>query len=88
MKVQLLELMDNLVHQRKVSVLILAKQTQNFVSVYMIMLINKNVKFPTQFCLGSISNALCVTESREAPLNEKVYDFSVDYNSIDTLHKK
>ena len=88
MKVQLLELMDNLVHQRKVSVLILAKQTQNFVSVYMIMLINKNVKFPTQFCLGSISNALCVTESREVPLNEKVYDFSVDYNSIDTLHKK
>ena len=54
----------------------------------MIMLINKNVKFPTQFCLGSISNALCVTESREVPLNEKVYDFSVDYNSIDTLHKK
>ena len=49
---------------------------------------NKNVKFPTQFCLGSISNALCVTESREVPLNEKVYDFSVDYNSIDTLHKK
>ena len=44
---------------------------------------NKNVNFPTQFCLGSISNGLSNTESKEVSLNENVYDFSVDYNSID-----
>ena len=41
---------------------------------------NKNVSFPTQFCLGSISNN---TDSREVTLNGNVYDFSVDYSSID-----
>ena len=40
------------------------------------------MKFPTQFCLGNISNGFSVTESKEVSLNEKVYDFSVDYNSI------
>ena len=44
---------------------------------------NKNVNFPTQFCLGSISNEFSNTESREASLNGNVYDFSVDFNSID-----
>ena len=44
---------------------------------------NKNVNFPTQFCLGSISDRFSVTESREVSLNRNVYDFSVDYNSID-----
>ena len=44
---------------------------------------NKNVNFPTQFCLGSISNGFSAAESREASLNRKVCDFSVDYNSID-----
>ena len=44
---------------------------------------NKNVNFPTQFCLGSISNGLSAAESREASLNRKVCDFSVDYSSID-----
>ena len=43
----------------------------------------KSVNFPTQFGLGSISNGFNVTESREVSLNENVYDFSVDYNSID-----
>ena len=36
---------------------------------------NKNVNFPTQFCLA--------TESREVSLNGNVYNFSVDYNSGD-----
>ena len=36
---------------------------------------NANVNFPTQFCLGSISNGFSVTESREVSLNENVYDF-------------
>ena len=44
---------------------------------------NKNVNFPTQFCLGSLSNGFSATESREVSLNGNVYDFSVDYNSVD-----
>ena len=44
---------------------------------------NKNVNFPTQFCLGSISNGFRNTESREVSLNKNVYDFSVDKSSID-----
>ena len=44
---------------------------------------NKNVNFQIQICLGSISNRFSVTESRELSLNGNVYDFSVDYNSID-----
>ena len=44
---------------------------------------NKNVNFPTQFCLGSISNGFTATESREVSLNGNVYDVLVDYNSID-----
>ena len=43
---------------------------------------NKNVNFPTQFCLGSTSNGFSAVESREVSLNGNVYDFSVDYNSI------
>ena len=44
---------------------------------------NKNVNFPTQFCLGSISNGFSAIESREVSLNGNVYDFSVNYNSFD-----
>ena len=44
---------------------------------------NKNVNFPTQFCLGSISNGFSAHESREVSSNGNVYDFSVDYNLID-----
>ena len=44
---------------------------------------NKNVNFPTRFCLGSISDGFSNIESREVSLNGDVYDFSPDYNSID-----
>ena len=44
---------------------------------------NKNVNFPTQFCLGSISDGFSNNESREVFLNGNVYDFSVNYNFID-----
>ena len=47
---------------------------------------NKNVNFPTRFCLGSISGGFSSTESREVSLNGNVYDFSVDYNSVDKSH--
>ena len=30
---------------------------------------NENVNFPTQFCLGSISNGFSVTESKEESLD-------------------
>ena len=36
---------------------------------------NKNVNFPTQFCLGRMSNGFKAHKSRELPLNEHVYDF-------------
>ena len=48
---------------------------------------NKNVNFPTQFCLGSISNRFSATESREVSLNGNVYDFSVHYSFIDKSDK-
>ena len=51
--------------------------------IYKLKVDNKNANFPTQFCLGSISNGFSNTESREVFLNGNVYDFSVDYNSID-----
>ena len=35
---------------------------------------NKNLNFPTQFFLGSISNAFSATESREVSLNGNAYD--------------
>ena len=37
-------------------------ETQNFAG-------NKNIKLPTRFCLGSISNAFSAVESREVSLN-------------------
>ena len=44
---------------------------------------NKNINFPTKFCLQSISNGFTNAESREVSLNENVCDFSVICNSID-----
>ena len=44
---------------------------------------NKNVNFPIRFYLGSISDGFSATESREVSLDRNLYDFSVDYNSID-----
>ena len=43
---------------------------------------NKNVNFPTQFCLRSISNGFSAVESREVFLNGNACDFLVDYSSI------
>ena len=44
---------------------------------------NRNVNFPAQFCLRSISNGFSTAEPREVPLNGIVYDVTVDYNSFD-----
>ena len=44
---------------------------------------NKNVNFPTRFCLAGISDEFSSTEPREVSLNGNVCDFSVYYNSVD-----
>ena len=44
---------------------------------------NENVNFPTQFCHGNLSNGFSATDSSKVSLNGNVYDFSVDYKSID-----
>ena len=51
--------------------------------IYKFKSYNKNVNFPRQFCLGSISIEFSASESREVSLNGNVYDFLVDSNSID-----
>ena len=41
------------------------------------------MNFPSQFCLGSISNKLDYVDSEEVYLEGNVYDFLVNYNSSD-----
>ena len=43
---------------------------------------NKNVNFPSQFCLEGISNKFGAIDSREVSLKGNAYDFSVDCNAI------
>ena len=43
---------------------------------------NKNINFPTQFCLGNIFNKSDAIDSKYVSLKENVFDISVDYNSI------
>ena len=43
---------------------------------------NKNVNFPTQFCLGRISKKIDAIECREVFLKGNVYEFAVDCNAI------
>ena len=44
---------------------------------------NKNNNFPSQFCLGSISNKFDHVDTGEVSFKGNVYDFSVDFNAID-----
>ena len=44
---------------------------------------NKSVNFPCQFCPGRISNKFDYVDSEEVSLKGNVYDFSVDYGSMD-----
>ena len=60
--------MKAFVHLKKSLALILMNQTRNIILVFIIMLIlgremfnNKNVIFPTQFCLGSIFDGFSAT---------------------------
>ena len=42
----------------------------------------ENVNFPTQFCLGSVSNGFIAVDSGEVSSKGNVYDFSVGYIAI------
>ena len=42
----------------------------------------KTRNLQTQFCLGNISNLFSATESRDVSANENVYNFPLDYKSI------
>ena len=60
--------MKAFVHLKKSLASILMNQTRNIILVFIIMLIlgkemfnNKNVIFPTQFCLGSIFDGFSAT---------------------------
>ena len=44
---------------------------------------NKDVNFPTKICLGSISDKFDYDEIKEVSPEGNVYDFWVDYNTID-----
>ena len=54
------------------------------IEIYKFKASNKNVKFPSQFCLGSIPNKFDYIDSEEVSLKGNVYDFQADYNA---LHK-
>ena len=44
---------------------------------------NKNINFPTQFCLVSMPEKRDVVELKKVSLKGNVHVFSVDYNAID-----
>ena len=44
---------------------------------------NKDVNLPAKFFVGSICNKFDAIDFKEVSLRGIVYDFSVDYNSID-----
>ena len=80
--------MEALVHQRNSLVLILVNQRQpllvcEFVCLYKVKAINKNVNILNQFYLASISNKFGYVEAKEVSLKRYLYDFSVDYYAID-----
>ena len=51
--------------------------------IYKFKVKNGNVNSQTDFCLGDISDNFDYIDSKEVSFNENVYDFSVDYGSIE-----
>ena len=47
---------------------------------------NGHVSFSTQICVGTISSKIGTIGSREVSLKGNVYNFWVDYNSIDKFN--
>ena len=92
MKVELMALMETLDHQKKNFIINFTKANTKFClslhynadnSYLLVNPDNTNVNFPTQFCLGSISNGFSNTEFKEVSLSRNVNHFSVNYSSID-----
>ena len=95
----LLALMEALVHQKKNDINYSKAKTKfclslhynddnsylfvNGKEIYKLKACNKNVNFPSQFYLGSISNKFDYADSEEVSLKRNVYDFSVDCVAID-----
>ena len=52
-------------------------------NIFMFKVYNKNVYFPTQYCLVNISQKGDYIDSEEVLFKSNVYDFSVGYNNID-----
>ena len=89
MKVQIPVLIEALDHQKKnVSITFTKVNTKFclslhynaynsylFVNEKKIKAVNKNVNYPTQFCLESISDGLSAIQSAEVSLKGNVYDF-------------
>ena len=44
---------------------------------------NAKNNFPTQLCLGGISEKICSVESRKVSFEKIMYDFSVDFDAVD-----
>ena len=51
--------------------------------IYKLKASNKSNNFPSQYCLGSISNEFDRVDTKEVSFKGNVYDFSVDYEAID-----
>ena len=55
----------------------------NVKEIYKSKASNKNVNFPSRFCLGSVFNKFNHVDSEQISLKGNVYDFSTDYDAID-----
>ena len=44
--------------------------------------------FPYNLCLGDVSKDFSASNMKETGFNGYIYDFSIDYNSIDVNHMK
>ena len=98
MKVQLLVLIETLVHQKKLDInfskaktkfcLSLHYKADNsylFVSwkeIYKFKASNKNNKFQSRFCLWSISNEFDYVDLERVSFKGNAYDFSIDYGTV------
>ena len=56
---------------------------ENGKEIYKFKANNGNVNFPSQFCLGSISNEFDSSDLKVVSFRGNVFDFSFDYNFID-----
>ena len=54
----------------------------NAIVIYKFKPNNKILKFPTQFCLGNISEKFTPVEFGDVSFKGNVYDSSIDYNTI------